>query len=115
MRFGVFGLGTLGGDTVRSGTLGGETVVGVTLGGEVEIAGGLFVWDWKMSASFRMACSCSWPSVAKGAAGEGLARASRRARAASVAASEEDVFGTGQSWGKDSTVLAMRSARVFEM
>ena len=60
-----------------------------------------------------IARSWSSPTVAKGAAGAGLERASARARAALVAASIEEVLGTGQSCGKNSTVLATRSARVF--
>ena len=90
-------LGTLGGATgVRGvGTLGGYTVMGATLGdaglaliGEVTV--------WKISASFRIAVSCSCPSVAKGAAGAGCFSASTRSSAAWVAASEEEVPGMAQ-------------------
>ena len=69
----------------------------------------------KIVASWRMARSWSWPSVAKGAAGENLNRASIKLRAASWALSTEDVWGMAQLWVKKSTVLAMRSAAVDGM
>ena len=49
-----------------------------------------------------------------GAAGAGFVRASVRARAATMAALTEDVFGTGHWCGNNCTVLAVRSALVFE-
>ena len=45
----------------------------------------------------------------------GCKRASASARAAMVAALVELQDGTGQLWGKNYTVLAMRSARVCGM
>ena len=54
----------------------------------------------KIVASWRMARSWSWKSVAKGAAGEGLAGASIKSRAARWASSAEDVWGMAQLWGK---------------
>ena len=47
--------------------------------------------------------------------GAGFDRASARAREACVAASMDDVRGTGHLCGKNCTVLAMRSARVAGM
>ena len=51
--------------------------------------------------------------LGNGAAGAGLVRASVRARAAIMAASMEDVVGTGHWCGKNCTVLAVRSALVL--
>ena len=61
-----------------------------------------------------MAENRSPPSVANGVE-VGCKRALASARAAAVAALVELPDGTGQSWGGDSTVLAMRSARVRVM
>ena len=47
----------------------------------------------KIVASWRMACSWSWPSLAKGKAGNRLARALIKSRAARWVLSEEDVLG----------------------
>jgi hypothetical protein len=77
--------------------------VGVTLGDDVVAA-------WKIAAMVRMAWSCSFPMVAKGAAGVGFSRAEMRSSEAQVAASAEEVLGMAQLCGKNSTVLAMRSA-----
>ena len=49
----------------------------------------------------------------KRAVGAGIVRASIRARAAMMAASTEDVFGTGYWCGKNCTVLAVSLALVF--
>ena len=51
--------------------------------------------------------------LGNGAAGFGLVSASVRARAAMMAASTEDVLGTGHWCGKNCTVLAVRSALVL--
>ena len=56
-----------------------------------------------------MAANCSLPSVANGV-GVGCKRASANAHTAVVAALVELPSGTGQSCGKYSTVLAVRSA-----
>ena len=59
--------------------------------------------------------ACYWASLkwANGAAGAGLVRASVRDRAAMMAASTEDVFGTGNWCGNNCTVLEVRSALVL--
>ena len=54
----------------------------------------------KIVASWRMVRSWYWPSVAKGAAGDGLARASIKSQAAHWALSAEDVWGMAQLRGK---------------
>ena len=68
----------------------------------------------KMRKSVCMAENCSLPSVANGV-GVGCKRASANARAAVVVALVELPAGTGQPYGKNSTVLAMCSARVHGM
>jgi hypothetical protein len=99
-------LATLGGRAGR--VLGFDGDVG-TLG---DLAGSV---EWlKMSANVWMAASWDWPSLAKGTAGAGCCRACTRFNAAFVAASADEVFGTAQWCGKNSTVLAMRLARVFD-
>ena len=65
----------------------------------------------KMGESVWMVANLSSPSVAN-RVGVGCKRASVSARAAVVAALVELPDGTGQLWGENSTVLAMRSARV---
>ena len=74
-------------------------------------------WE-KMRENVWMAANCSSPSVAYGV-GVGCNRASASARAALMAASMAALVelpdGSGQSWGKNSTVLAMRSARLRGM
>ena len=68
----------------------------------------------KMRESVCMAENFSSPSVAN-RVGFGCKRASANARSAVVAALVELPAGTGQSCGKNSTVLAMRSAQVRGM
>ena len=115
---------TLGGNVggVSFGTLGegaGQSVCS-TLAGEgrgafrVGAVGGLAVTLEKMRESVWITDNFSLPSVANGV-GVGCNRASASARAASVAAFVELLDGTGQSWGENSTVLAMHSARVRGM
>ena len=65
----------------------------------------------KMRESVFIAANCLSPSVANGV-GVGCKRASANAQAAVVAALVELPSGTGQLCGKNSTVLAMRSAQV---
>ena len=59
--------------------------------------------------------ACCWASLnwENGAAGDGLVRASIGARAVMMAASTEDVLGTGHWCGKNFTVLAVRLALVL--
>ena len=54
----------------------------------------------------------SSPNVAKEEAGAGLSSASASSRASHTALSAEESLGTGQFFGKNWTVFAMRSARV---
>ena len=61
-----------------------------------------------------MAANCWLPSIENGV-GVGCKRASANARAAVVAALVELPAGTGQSCGKNSTVLAMRSASAWDV
>ena len=58
-----------------------------------------------------MACSRALPNWENGAAGSGLVRASFKARTAMMAASKEDVFGTGHWCGK--ITLFWRCARIL--
>ena len=53
----------------------------------------------KIVASWQMACSWSWPSVAKGAAGYGLTRVSIKSQPARWVLSGEDVWSMAQFWG----------------
>ena len=119
--------GTLGG-AWWSGRLGGT--VGVTLGGawgsmlccslgsctvaRMRLVGGVGFGGCetvaaKILASFRMASMIWVPKRAKGAASAGFARAPARRLAASVAASTEDMAGMVALWGKNRTVLVIRS------
>ena len=75
----------------------------------VTAVGGFSVTFEKMRESFFMAENFSSPSVANGV-GVGCKRPSANAWAAVVAVLVELLAGTGQSCGKNSTVLAMRSA-----
>ena len=68
----------------------------------------------KMRESFCMAANCSSPSVAN-RFGVGCKRPSANARAAVMEALVELLDRTGQSCGKNSTVLVMRYARVRGM
>ena len=91
-------------------TLGGDWVCfsfGSTLGG-----GGV-VEVRKMVASCCSAASRSSPSLAKGAAGAGLRRASIKSRADLAIVLVEDRRGIGQCSGKNSTVPQVRSAAVL--
>ena len=63
-------------------------------------------------AIWWMARSWYWPSVVKGATGDGLARAVIKSREARWASLAEDVWVMAQLCGKKSTVLAMHSAAV---
>ena len=67
----------------------------------------------KRSDNWRRARICSLPIVLNGDAGAGLCSASVSILAASVALSADDVVGMAKSCGKNSTVRATRSIRVF--
>ena len=115
---------TLGVDagTVSVGTLGygaGQSVwsapAGVSRGFfGVTALGGFAVTFEKMRESVCIAESCSSPSVAKGV-GVGCKTSLSNARADVVAELLELQAGTGQSCGKNSNFLAIRSVRVRGM
>ena len=67
----------------------------------------------KILARLTMACCWASPNWENGAAGAGLVRASVRDRAAMMAASTEDVLGTGHWCGKNCNVLVVRSDLVL--
>ena len=69
----------------------------------------------KIAARCLIAAICSVPMVGNGDAGAGLSNAAVNPRAASVAASAEDVAGIGTLWGKNSTERDILSARVVGM
>ena len=69
----------------------------------------------KMAASCFIAAICSVPKAGNGDAGDGLSSAAVSSRAASVAASAEEVVGMGVLWGKKSTEREILSARVLGM
>ena len=77
--------------------------------------GAVELWEQNISASWRRAAS--WASLmgANGVFGCGCCSAAVRSRAASMAASADDVAGMSYRYGKNSTVLAIRLARVFVM
>ena len=94
------GIGTRGdgGVTVRTSDCGGMML------GSAELATALS----NILARSTMACCWESPNWVNGAAGAGLVRASVRDRATIMAASTEDVFGTGHWCGNNCTVLAVR-------
>jgi hypothetical protein len=104
-------MATLGSGTGRER---GDEGVGVDGGGETVTVVGVVVCE-KMAASCFRAVSCSWPTGAKGAAGVGCLRAATRSKAACRVASAEEVRGMRHEWGKNSTVLEIRSAAVEVM
>ena len=107
---------------VRVGTLGdgeGQSVWSAPVGAScgvfgVTAVGGFSVTLEKMRDSFCMAANFSSPRVANGV-GVGYKRALADARAAVVAALVDLPAGTGQSCGKNSTVLLMHSSQVRGM
>ena len=114
MKLGWTVKGTLGGIggivTLRDGggILRTEACGGRTMGG----AGSTMVLSNILSRS-TMDCCWASPNWANNAAGAGLVRASVRARAVTMAASTEDVFGTRHWCRKSYTVLEVRSGLVF--
>ena len=104
---------------VSVGTLGdgaGQSVWSAPAGASRDVFGVTAVREFsvtfeKVRDSFCMAANCLSPSVANGV-GVGCKRASSNAQAAVVVALVELPDGTGQSCGKNSIVLATRSARV---
>ena len=67
----------------------------------------------KILARSTMACCWASPNWENRAACAGLVRAYVRARAAIMAASTDDVLGTGHWCGKNCTVLEVRLALVL--
>ena len=117
---GMFTLGDVGGTVTledagiivtRRG--GGGIVLTAGRGGTLVGSAGLAMALSKMLARSTMACCWASPDWENGAAGAGLVRDSVRARATMMAASTEDVLGTGHWCGKNCTVLAVRSALVL--
>ena len=100
-----------GGIVTRRG--GGGIVLDAGCGGMMIESAGLATDLSKILARSTMACFWASTNWENGAAGAGLARASVRACAAMIAASTEDVLGTGHWCGKNCTVLVMRSALVL--
>ena len=92
---------------------GGVTVRAAGYGGTMLGSAGFAMALSNILARSTMACFWAWPNWANGEAGAGLERASFRAHAAMMAASTEDVLGTGHWCEKNCTVLAVRSALVF--
>ena len=96
---GTVTLGDAGGIVTRRG--GGGTVLTEGCRGTMIGIAGLAMALSKILARSTMACCWASPNWEKGAAGAGLVRASVRARAAMMAASTEDVLGTGNLCGKN--------------
>ena len=112
-------MGTLGLTTVGRGKGGDPGVVldcgcgdgeeeGVTVDGGVGVVATL-----NIVANCLIAAICSVPNAGKGDAGDGLRRAAVSSRAASVAASADEVAGITALCGKNSTERDMRSDRVL--
>ena len=108
---GTVTLGDAGVIVTRRG--GGGIVLTAGRGGTLVGSAGLAMELSNILARSTMACCWASPNWENGAAGAGLVRASVRARAAIMAASTEDVLGTGHWCGKNCTVLAVRSALVL--
>ena len=83
-------------------------------GGTMIGSAGLAIALSKILARPTMACCWASPNWENRAAGARLVRASFRARDAMMAASTEDVLGTGHWCGKNCTILAVHSALVLE-
>ena len=104
-----------------SGVGDGEVVGGVQGWGRIGVVGVTVevvdeeVATLKIAARCFIAAICSVPIVGNGDAGAGLSRAAVSSRAASVAASAEEVAGMGTLWGKNSTERDILSARVVGM
>ena len=69
----------------------------------------------KIVANCFIAAICSVPNAGNGEAGDGLSSAAVSSRAASVAASADEVAGITVLWGGNSTEREMRSERVLGM
>ena len=105
---GTVTLGDAGGVVTRRG--GSGIVLTAGCGGTVIWVAGLAMALSKILARSTMACCWASPNWENGA---GLVRASVRDRAAMMAASTDDVLGTGHWCGNNCTVLAVRSDLVL--
>ena len=76
---------------------------------ECRLSDGAFEYFGKFNNGLLMGVT----ELGKRAAGAGLVRASVRDRDVMMAASAEDVFGTGHWCGESCTILAVRLALVF--
>ena len=126
---GIFTLGPDGvmltfGDSGGTVTLGDAGGIVTRRDGDVIVrtagCGGTMLGSARLAMSLsnilaRSTMACCWESSNQenGAAGAGLVRAYVRALAVMIAASTEDVFGTGHWCGNNCTVLAVRSDLVF--
>ena len=108
---GTVTLGDSGGIVTRRG--GGGIFLTAVCGGTMIGSAGLAMALSKILERSMMACCWASPDWENGAAGAGLVRSYIRACAVMMAASTEDVFGTGNWCGKDCTVFAVRLALVF--
>ena len=108
---GIVTLGDAGG--IGSRRDGGVTVRTAVCGGVMLGSAGFAMALSNILARSTMACCWESPNWANGATGAGLVRDSVRARAATMAPSMEDFFGTGHWCGKNFTVLEVRYALVF--
>ena len=108
---GTVTLGDAGGIVAHRG--GGGIVLTAGRGGTLVGSAGLAMALSKILARSTMACCWAFPNWENGDAVAGLMRASIRDRAAMMAASTEDVLGTGNWCGKNCTVLAVRSSLVL--
>ena len=108
---GTVTLGDAGGVVTRRG--GGGIVLTAVRGGTLVGSAGLAMALSKILARSTMACCWVSPNWENGAAGSGLMSASVGARAAMMAASTEDILGTGHWCGNNCTVLAVRSDLVL--
>ena len=99
------GAGDAGVCTLRF-TLGSESVVSCVF---------FLVASENIVANCCSACICSSPTFAKGAAGDGFNSVCVKSVAAAVAVSAEDSVGMEHRWGKNSSVRAIRVARVLGM
>ena len=108
--------GTLGGVTAGVGCGNGSVdCVCLCVCSDLVLASVAPVVREKISANYRSACICVCAMGENGVAGCGFRSAAVSSAAASRAASADVVAGMLYRYGKNSTVRAIRSARVFGM
>ena len=103
------------GDGVENGGIVGFGVGGGEEEGVTEDGGVGVVVTSNIVAKCLIAAICSVPNAGNGEAGDGLRSAAVSSRAASVAASADEVAGIFALCGKNSTERDMRSERVLGM